>query len=634
MDPLGGTEAAPEITSALDRLRGAGARLPGDLAHSLGAAMSTDFGNVSIHTGPDAHNLTRALQARAFTHGSDIYFSAGSYAPGTASGRHLLTHELAHVAQAQSATPAGSGLLIGRADDRAEVEAEATALRVARSPDLLRRTMTRPPAAVRRKPAAGVVRRAGDKIAFEAKTSDDADDQVLIKQIGRAISDHQRHKKSYKDSIELKKDLAIKEASKAEDRAVGKIEKGLENKEYRERRDQVQAPFKDQRIETLKVFHEDYQKSGWNLVRLSQEILDATGAKVEIRAKVGDEIPVHSVATGAKLYSILSGAGRFGAAVNQEMGVQLANPVYGKKGTNKQYVQDQRGLFVGRYVYRGCSPEQMKELYTTGVMRPRNPTDDIGGQIGKFDFGARTASGKITQAEREYLQQRDGSGDDQRMLSVTHAKPGRKVHSNHGEEFTDCCVIRIDLAKIARNLIYDVHLVESHQYKTSLKRKDMNKSAQEELVLYVYSAEKNRETLLSSIPVDAVDMIQVPGWPEVMNPYRAKRFYNKEFDKQELERERLAREKEALEKRQQEEQEKKRSTQDATSQRYDKIVEELKKQAARNAKKLKNHTQALDKLWDDPASYIEQYETKKKKSPLNPSLVMFSDLEELIKLAK
>ncbi len=119
-----------------------------------------------------------------------------------------------------------------------------------------------------------------------------------------------------------------------------------------------------------------------------------------------------------------------------------------------------------------------------------------------------------------------------------------------------------------------------------------------------------------------------------MNPYRAKRFYNKEFDKQELERERLAREKEALEKRQQEEQEKKRSTQDATTQRHDKIVEELKKQAGRNAKKLKNHTQALETLWDDPASYIEQYETKKKKSPLNPSLVMFSDLEELIKLAK
>lgn len=41
----------------------------------------------------------RLLGARAYTVGSDLVFEAGEYAPGTAEGRRLLAHELAHVVQ-------------------------------------------------------------------------------------------------------------------------------------------------------------------------------------------------------------------------------------------------------------------------------------------------------------------------------------------------------------------------------------------------------------------------------------------------------------------------------------------------------------------------------------------------------
>lgn len=55
-----------------------------------------DFGHVRVRTDAAAAN---AVQARAFTVGERIVFGASEYQPGTAAGRHLLAHELAHVLQ-------------------------------------------------------------------------------------------------------------------------------------------------------------------------------------------------------------------------------------------------------------------------------------------------------------------------------------------------------------------------------------------------------------------------------------------------------------------------------------------------------------------------------------------------------
>lgn len=55
-----------------------------------------DFGRVRVRTDAAAAN---AVQARAFTVGERIVFGASEYQPGTAAGRHLLAHELAHVLQ-------------------------------------------------------------------------------------------------------------------------------------------------------------------------------------------------------------------------------------------------------------------------------------------------------------------------------------------------------------------------------------------------------------------------------------------------------------------------------------------------------------------------------------------------------
>lgn len=58
-----------------------------------------DLSEVRIHTGGRAADIAGALHARAFTYGRDIVFGAGEYAPDSFEGRHVLAHELAHVAQ-------------------------------------------------------------------------------------------------------------------------------------------------------------------------------------------------------------------------------------------------------------------------------------------------------------------------------------------------------------------------------------------------------------------------------------------------------------------------------------------------------------------------------------------------------
>lgn len=95
-----------------------------------------DFSRVRVHADQRAGTAASALTARAFTVNRDIVFGAGEYAPKTESGRLLLSHELAHVAQRardNSALPAtGVPLALGNAHDRAEGEARRAADEVAR----------------------------------------------------------------------------------------------------------------------------------------------------------------------------------------------------------------------------------------------------------------------------------------------------------------------------------------------------------------------------------------------------------------------------------------------------------------------------------------------------------------------
>jgi hypothetical protein len=88
-----------------------------------------DFARVRIHTDEIAARSARALNALAYTVGRDLVFARGQYAPGTAHGRRLLAHELAHVVQ-QDGSP-GAGIV-----QRAEVDDRSCAGLMDIEPDI------------------------------------------------------------------------------------------------------------------------------------------------------------------------------------------------------------------------------------------------------------------------------------------------------------------------------------------------------------------------------------------------------------------------------------------------------------------------------------------------------------------
>lgn len=87
------------LAASLDSTKGGGQPLQDDVKGYMEPRFGTDFSGVKVHTDASAVQLSRDLNAQAFTHGSDIYFNEGKFSPGTTEGKHLLAHELTHVVQ-------------------------------------------------------------------------------------------------------------------------------------------------------------------------------------------------------------------------------------------------------------------------------------------------------------------------------------------------------------------------------------------------------------------------------------------------------------------------------------------------------------------------------------------------------
>ena len=69
-------------------------RLKGLFEPRFGRAVET----VRLQTGESAGRMAQAIGARAFALGSSVAFAPGQFQPATREGRHLIAHELAHVA--------------------------------------------------------------------------------------------------------------------------------------------------------------------------------------------------------------------------------------------------------------------------------------------------------------------------------------------------------------------------------------------------------------------------------------------------------------------------------------------------------------------------------------------------------
>lgn len=117
--------AAPALTRARAALQSGGEPLSATLREVVGPHLRQDFSGVRVHADSLAADAARGLGARAFTFGRDIVLADR----GWARDFRLMTHELAHVAQAGKAfptTPHG----VSEADSGAEREADAAATRV------------------------------------------------------------------------------------------------------------------------------------------------------------------------------------------------------------------------------------------------------------------------------------------------------------------------------------------------------------------------------------------------------------------------------------------------------------------------------------------------------------------------
>ncbi|WP_206076837.1 eCIS core domain-containing protein [Massilia horti] len=97
--PSAAAEPGIDTSAAVRAAARDGALLPKELRSYFEPRLGHDFSRVRVHTGPEAADAARSVQARAYTLGSDIVFGAGEYAPATAAGKRLLAHELVHVVQ-------------------------------------------------------------------------------------------------------------------------------------------------------------------------------------------------------------------------------------------------------------------------------------------------------------------------------------------------------------------------------------------------------------------------------------------------------------------------------------------------------------------------------------------------------
>jgi len=93
-----------QFQSRLHNSTTGGQSMADPVGQSMAVRFGADFSGVRIHTGTGAQQMSKQLNAHAFTYGNHIYFNSGRYDPQSKAGQTLLAHELTHTIQ-QGATP-------------------------------------------------------------------------------------------------------------------------------------------------------------------------------------------------------------------------------------------------------------------------------------------------------------------------------------------------------------------------------------------------------------------------------------------------------------------------------------------------------------------------------------------------
>jgi hypothetical protein len=94
-----GAEVPSQMEARIQSQRGSGQGMDPVTQTAMENSFGADFSSVKIHTDTTAVQMSRDLNAHAFTVGNDIFFNEGRYQPHTKGGAGLLAHELTHVVQ-------------------------------------------------------------------------------------------------------------------------------------------------------------------------------------------------------------------------------------------------------------------------------------------------------------------------------------------------------------------------------------------------------------------------------------------------------------------------------------------------------------------------------------------------------
>ena len=121
-----------------DVVNSGGRPIEPDVREDMEARLGHDFSDVRIHDDAAAADSAKAVNAHAYTVGSNVVFQRDVYDPGSQQGRTTLAHELTHVIQQRSGpvdgTSAPGGIKVSDPSDRFEREASANADRVLAGP--------------------------------------------------------------------------------------------------------------------------------------------------------------------------------------------------------------------------------------------------------------------------------------------------------------------------------------------------------------------------------------------------------------------------------------------------------------------------------------------------------------------
>lgn len=124
-----------EERSPVHSVINAGGRpLEPDVRQDMEARLGHDFSDVRVHDDSAAAASAQAVNAHAYTVGSNIVFQRNRYDPSSTEGKTTLAHELTHVVQQRSGpvdgTSAPGGIKVSDPSDRFEREAATNADRV------------------------------------------------------------------------------------------------------------------------------------------------------------------------------------------------------------------------------------------------------------------------------------------------------------------------------------------------------------------------------------------------------------------------------------------------------------------------------------------------------------------------